>query len=65
MKTAKQEVLELLDALPEDIDLETIMGELYFKMQVRRGLDDIEHGRVIRDEEIEKEFGSWPDPSGR
>jgi predicted transcriptional regulator len=57
MKNAIEEVRDLLDHLPEDADFETIIAKLYFRMQVYRGLDDIENGRVVDDEEIEKEFG--------
>lgn len=46
----------LLDILPDDIDMESIMGELYFKIQVQKGLDDIEANRVVSDEEIDEEF---------
>ena len=59
MQSAKDEVRDLLDVLPDSADIETIMSEILFKVQVRKGLDDIDSGRVVSHEEIEKEFGLW------
>ena len=65
MKNAKDEVRDLLDVLPDSTDLETIMAEILFKVQVQKGLDDIDAGRVVSHEEIEKEFGLWHGSPGR
>ena len=65
MKTTKQEVLELVQELPEDTTLEAIIARLHFKIQVLRGLDDIRNGRTVSQEEIEEEFGQWPQSAGR
>jgi len=59
MKTAKQEVLELLDVLPEDTELETIMEMLHFKMQVLRGLQDVEDGRLVSHDDVVRRMGKW------
>ena len=65
MQSAKDEVRDLLDILPDSADIETIMSEILFKVQVRKGLDDIDNGRVVSHEEIEKEFGLWHGSAGR
>lgn len=65
MKSAKEEVQAVLDVLPDDANFETIMAEILFKAQVQQGLDDIDNGRVVSHEEIEKEFGLWPESAGR
>jgi len=41
MSTAKQEVRELLDNLPDDSTIEDIQYHLYVLEKVRRGRDDI------------------------
>ena len=38
MKTAKQEALELITVLPDDVPMETLVEELLFKASVLRGL---------------------------
>jgi hypothetical protein len=65
MRSTKQEVLEMVQELPEDTTLEAIISRLHFKMQVLRGLDDIQQGRTVTQEEVEEEFGQWPESSGR
>ena len=65
MKTAKDEVRELLDVLPDTADIGMIMSEILFKLQVQKGLEDIDAGRVISHEEIDKEFGFWPASAGQ
>lgn len=63
-KSAKDEVREILEILPDDADFETIMSRILFKAQLRQGLDDIDNGRTVSQEEIEKEFGLWPESAG-
>ncbi len=64
MKSAKEEVQAVLDVPPDDANFETIMAEILFKAQVEQGLDDIDNGRVVSHQEIEKEFGLWPESAG-
>lgn len=54
MQTAKQEVSDLLNRLPEDCSLEDIQYHLYVFQKIERGLKDAEEGRVYTQEEIEK-----------
>jgi len=54
MWTAKQEVSNLLNRLPEDCSLEDIQYHLYVLKKIERGLKDVEEGRVYTQEEVEK-----------
>jgi len=54
MWTAKQEVSNLLNRLPEDCSLEDIQYHLYVLQKIERGLKDVEEGRVYTQEEVEK-----------
>lgn len=44
MKQEKNEVLDLIRRLPEDVTITDIMQELYFKRQVDKGLQDAPEG---------------------
>ena len=44
MKTAKQEAIELIERLPEEVSLENIFAELHFKAKVLRGLEQVARG---------------------
>jgi hypothetical protein len=61
MATAKEEVAELLQRLPDDCTLEDIQYHLYVLEKIRRGLDDADAGRVQSQSQIEARFGEWLD----
>jgi predicted transcriptional regulator len=59
MATAKQEVLKVLDTLPEDASLEDIQYHLYVLQRIERGRQDVEAGRVIPNDEVERRMARW------
>ncbi len=59
MQTAKQEVNELLNRLPEDCSLEDVQYHLSVLQKIERGLKDAEEGRIYTQEEVEKRMVKW------
>lgn len=59
MQTAKQEVQDLLQEIPDDATLEDIQYHIYVKQKIAQGLADVRAGRVISQEEVEKRFARW------
>jgi len=59
MSTAKQEVSNLLNRLPDDCTLEDVQYHLYVLQKIERGLKDVEEGRVFTQEEVEKMMSKW------
>ena len=59
MQTAKQEVQELLQELPDDATLEDIQYRIYVKQKIAQGLADVRAGRVVSHDEVEKRFARW------
>jgi len=59
MATAKKQVQELLEALPDDASFEDIQYQIYVRQQVQRGLDDVQAGRVVSHEEVQKRLAKW------
>ena len=59
MKTAKDEVRELLDNLPDDASLEDIQYHLYVRQKVQRGLEAAAQGRTIPHEEVVRRMSRW------
>ena len=53
MKTAKDEIRELLELLPEDTSLEDIQYHIYVRQKIQKGLDAAREGKVISQEEVE------------
>ena len=62
MNTPKEEAIELVKAVPEEASLEDIQYQLYVLQKVRRGLKDLEEGRVISQEKMKKRFEKWLAP---
>lgn len=59
MANIKQEVVQLVQKLPESVTLDQIMAELYFKTQVDEGLKQLDDGKGILHEEVEKRLSRW------
>jgi predicted transcriptional regulator len=59
METAKEEAIQLIRRLPDDTTLEEIQYHLYVQQKVRRGMQDVEEGRVYTQEEVEKRMKRW------
>jgi len=62
MATAKQEVRKVLEALPEEASLEDIQYHLYVLQRIERGRRDVEEGRVMSQDEVERRMSRWLEP---
>ena len=58
-KTAKQEVISLLQSVPATATLEDIQHHIYVLQKILKGLDDVEHGRVISQDDVERQVAKW------
>ena len=59
MKTGKEEVLELLEQVPEDASLEDIQYHIYVHQKIQKSLDAASEGKVIAQEEVERRMARW------
>ncbi len=59
MAEIKQQVIQIIQSLPDDVTLDDIMAELYFKLQVDAGLKELDEGKGIPREEVEKRMSKW------
>jgi len=57
--TAKEEVRRILDEIPDDASFEDIQYHIYVREKIDRGLEDIEQGRVLSQEEVERRMSKW------
>ena len=62
MNTTKEQVIELVRAMPDDSTVDDVMEELYFKLQVDRGLAELDRGESIPHEEVERRLAKWLSP---
>ncbi|MFQ5799450.1 MAG: hypothetical protein ACE5H0_12280 [Bacteroidota bacterium] len=59
METAKEEVRRILDSLPDDATLEDIQYRSYVRQAIAAGLRDVDQGRVVSQEEVERRMARW------
>jgi predicted transcriptional regulator len=59
MQPVKQEALNTIDKLPEDVDMDEIMYRLYVIDKIRKGQQAIEDGQTLSHEEMKKEIEKW------
>jgi len=59
MTAPKEEAKKIIDALPEDTTYDEILRELAFDKMIQRGLEDIEDGKVISNNEMEQTIATW------
>lgn len=59
MSNVKQKVIKMIQSLPEEVTVNGIMEELYFRLQVDAGLKELDEGRGIPHEEVEKRMSKW------
>ena len=64
MKTAKQEVLDLLDTLPGDVPMETLLERIRFKAKIMRSLEQADRGDVVPHAEVMEDLNRWLESLG-
>lgn len=59
METAKEQVQQILEKLPEDASLEDIQYHIYVRQKIDQGLADEESGRVVTHAEVQQRLATW------
>jgi hypothetical protein len=57
--TAKQEAIEAIERLPDNVPLDEIVYRLFVLNKAHVGLQDIDAGRVIPSEALAAEIEQW------
>jgi hypothetical protein len=55
----KQDVIDIVQAMPEDVDVDELHYRLYLLQRIREGESAYETGDVIPQEEVERQTESW------
>jgi predicted transcriptional regulator len=59
MGSAKEEVRRILDHIPDSASFEDIQYHIYVREKIGRGLEEVEQGRVVSQEEVERRMRKW------
>ena len=54
--TDKQDAIEVIEQLPDNVPMDEIVYRLYVLNKVRQGMQDVEAGRGISSEELAREI---------
>jgi predicted transcriptional regulator len=55
----KQELLQIIEQLPERFDPELLIRQLYLKAKLERAEDAVERGDVVSHDEVVKRSRQW------
>ena len=58
--SVKEQVLQVINRLPDDVDFRDITEEIAFLAAAREAEDDIQQGRVVSNEQMKARIGDWP-----
>ena len=64
MSSFKQQLLDVINSLPDDCTEEDFRYRLYVRQRIEEGLADIEAGRTRTHEEVVEMVKSWRKSSG-
>lgn len=61
MSTVKEDVRQILDRLPDDTTYEDVQYHLFVRQRIQRGLEELNSGRTVTQQEVEQRMQKWLD----
>jgi hypothetical protein len=55
---SKDRILEVLEALPDDVDIDSLIEKLYLLRRLEVAEEEIAAGKLVEHDEVEKRFAS-------
>ena len=59
MSKLKRQVIQMIKKLPDKVSVDDILAELYFKIQVEKGLNELDEGKGIPHQTVIKRMSKW------
>jgi len=59
MITAKEQVKELLEVLPDDVTFDDLHYHIFVREKIDEGVRDLEEGRILSENEMEATMKKW------
>ncbi len=59
MIIAKEQVLNMIESLPEQIDIEELMYRFYLWEKLKSAEEDVTAGRLLSHDEVVEETSQW------
>jgi predicted transcriptional regulator len=55
----KERIREVVEAMPDDVDVDALIERLYLLRRLEEAEEEIEAGRVLDHDIVEKRLASW------
>jgi len=55
----KERIQELVDGLPEDVDVDELIEKLYLLRRLELAEEELAEGKVLDQEAVEQRFAQW------
>lgn len=59
MTIAKQQILDLIKDLPDEVDVDELMYRLYLRQKLEAAEEDVRKDRLVAHEEVIQETSKW------
>jgi len=59
METAKEQVQQILELLPDNASLEDIQYHIYVRQKIEQGIEDADAGRIVSHSEVQRRLAKW------
>lgn len=59
MSETKEQVIRIIERMPEEVSVADIMAELYFCLKVNSGLRELDKGKGIPHEKVKEHLEKW------
>jgi predicted transcriptional regulator len=59
MSNTKEQVIRIIERMPEQANIADIMAELYFCLKVNSGLRELDEGKGIPHEQVKEHLEKW------
>lgn len=59
MSAMKEKVIQMIQQMPDEVTVDDIFSELYFKLQVDSGLKELDEGKGIPHQEVKERMSKW------
>lgn len=59
MSQTKEEVIKIIERMPEEASISDIMAELYFCLKVNSGIKELDEGKGIPHSQVTEQLGKW------
>ncbi len=59
MSVLKQQIIDLIEKMPDTLTIDDVIEELCFKMQVDEGMEQLDNGQTLEHDQVKLKLSKW------